>query len=604
MIFRSVVGKLWLTIIVLVSLVLTLLSLFLSEKVEKTYIEEQKVTLQALSTEIQKKLSHTNENSQEYLQTVHSITSAYHTGIFVINPDGSLQNIEQQKKAPKLPEEFKEKIDLQGILNGKTFEGTIKARVDEDGASSAIFKNDVQYIAVPLKKGEQIEGAILLFQAQDQKLEGEIKSWILYAALAGIVLTTVFTFFLSSRISRPLDSIKRAAEQVSRGDFEARVQVRANEQDEIAELGYTFNRMAAQLEESINLLIFEKDQLASILRSMKDGVISINAHGKIIQTNPPAEQLLSLHRKQVENFVYATNALPPKLQEIFETVLKEEKEQIGDVSEAGYTWAFVMAPLYSKNKLRGAVAVFRDVTEERKLDKLRKDFVANVSHELRTPLSMLQGYSEALLDDIADSPETRREIAQVINDESMRMSRLVAELLDLAKMESGNIELNITKITLQPYLTRVMRKFQNMAKEQKIELSLELHDPLPEVHWDEDKVEQILTNLISNAIRHTPENGRVTLKTFWDQSFVYLEVEDTGEGIPEEDLPFVFERFYKADKARRRNKASGTGLGLSIVKHLVHAHGGLATVRSKVGVGTTFSVQLPPEAPRTEEEEN
>lgn len=605
MILRSVVGKLWLTIIILVSLVLTLLSLFTSEQVEKTYLKDQEVSLRQLAADVQEKISKSGSNNTEYLHTVYQISQAFDTNMSIINPDGTLQNFGNKSDDRLLTNELKGRIDLKKILQGETIEGTIKVSLNNDGESSSLLKNDVQFIAVPYLKGKNKEkaGAILFYQTQDQLIEQHIKSWIFYSALIGIALTTVFAFFLSTRITQPLIQIQKAADKMARGELETRVFVRSHERDEIADLGLTFNRMAAQLEESINLLSHEKEQLTSIVRSMIDGVISLNAHGKVILTNPPAEQLLSLYRKQVEGFSYASNSLPPKLQHIFETVMDLETEQTGDVMEVGRTWAFVMAPLYARNQLRGAVAVFRDVTEQRKLDKLRKDFVANISHELRTPLSMLQGYSEALLDDIADTPEARRDIAQVINDESLRMSRLVAELLDLAKMESGNIELSLSRISMKPYLTRVVRKFQNLAREQELDVTLEFHDPLPDTLWDEDKVEQILTNLIGNAIRHTPNGGKVTLRTFWDQSYVYLEVEDTGTGIPEEDVPFVFERFYKADKARTRDNSSGTGLGLSIVKHLVQAHGGLVTVRSKVGVGTTFSVQLPQEAPHTDDTE-
>jgi two-component system sensor histidine kinase ResE len=221
--------------------------------------------------------------------------------------------------------------------------------------------------------------------------------------------------------------------------------------------------------------------------------------------------------------------------------------------------------------------------------------VANVSHELRTPLAMLQGYSEALLDDIADTPEARQEIAKVINDESQRMARLVSQLLDLARMEAGFIVIEPRFIDLHAFINRICRKFANLAEEQNVKLNSDFHEPLPEVFWDEDKVEQILTNLVGNAVRHTPENGSVTVRVTWEKEYVFLDVADTGTGIEEEDLPFVFERFYKADKARKRDNASGTGLGLSIVKHLVKAHQGEIWVRSKIGVGTIFSVKLPVE---------
>jgi two-component system sensor histidine kinase ResE len=244
------------------------------------------------------------------------------------------------------------------------------------------------------------------------------------------------------------------------------------------------------------------------------------------------------------------------------------------------------------------VAVLRDVTEEVRLEKLRKDFVANVSHELRTPLSMLQGYSEALLDDIVSTPEERRELAQVIHDESLRMGRLVQDLLDLARLEAGRLELHAAETDLAPMLQRVHRKFAALARERGI--ALELDAPAEGgalvLAWaDEDRLEQVFTNLLDNAIRHTAEGKRIFLRATRLESeagpSIRIEVEDQGDGIPPEDLPYIFERFYKADKSRKRT--SGTGLGLAIVKNLVEAHGGVIAARSRIGHGTTFAVTLP-----------
>jgi two-component system sensor histidine kinase ResE len=382
--------------------------------------------------------------------------------------------------------------------------------------------------------------------------------------------------------------MKTAAEKMARGQFTTRVPVRFHERDEIADLALAFNRMAAQLEDSIHQLSQEKEQLSSILRSMSDGVLTLNKFGKIILSNPVADRFLSLWDGQEEK-----NPLPPPLREFYNRVVENNSEQVGDITRQGRTWAVVMTPLYAGEQMRGVVAVLRDVTEERRLDKMRKDFVANVSHELRTPLSMLQGYSEALMDDIVESPEERREIARIINEESLRMSRLVRELLDLARMESGHIQVMPVERSLYEYVPRVIRKFHNLAKEQGIDLSADLAENLPDVYWDEDKIEQVLTNLIDNALRHTPSGGKVIVHVYQKREKIFLEVEDTGSGIPEEDLPFVFDRFYKADKARTRGQSGGTGLGLSIVKHLVKAHGGNVSVRSQLGVGTVFIVELP-----------
>jgi two-component system sensor histidine kinase ResE len=223
---------------------------------------------------------------------------------------------------------------------------------------------------------------------------------------------------------------------------------------------------------------------------------------------------------------------------------------------------------------------------------MRRDFIANVSHELRTPISMLQGYSEAIVDDIAESQEEKREMAKVIYDESLRMGRLVNELLDLARMEAGHIQLSIENVNLPSFMNRIIHKFQGLAKDNGIILNLEFQSEMDSFPFDPDRIEQVLTNLIDNAIRHTPNGGFVTLKVTLVEKGLQVEVEDSGSGIPEEDLPFVFERFYKADKARTRGRA-GTGLGLAIAKNIIDAHHGRISVQSKIDHGTTFAFTLP-----------
>ncbi|TCP69882.1 ATP-binding protein [Baia soyae] len=623
MILRSVVGKLWLTIIVLVSLVLILLSLFLSEQVEQFYEQDQLKSLKEVGEEIQNGLTgvknHANsrisssiKNQQklgineaelnrniekQYVDTVTEIAGHFHTHVVITDFQGK-PLFDQSAQTQRYLDGIKSVLKLEQLQQELTSEESTARRTGKlqlpkaELVEKGFEDGQVLVYAIPYLTGAKIKGAIVLFQKQGAFSEQDIKKWIFYSALIGIALTTVFAFFLSTRITQPLIQMQRAAEKMARGKFSTRVMVRAHERDEIAELAMTFNQMAGQLEESINLLSHEKEQLTSILRSMSDGVISINAHGKIILSNPPAERFLNLYRDPQD--FKQNNSLPPTLLEVFRYVLEDEAEQVGDIEEQGRTWQLIMAPLYAREQVRGAVAVMRDVTEERHLEKLRKDFVANVSHELRTPLSMLQGYSEALLDDIADSPEMRQELAQIINDESQRMSRLVNELLDLARMEAGHIDLVLSELPVKSFVDRVTRKFSGLAGDKKIELIGEVQEDVPIVYWDEDRMEQILTNLIGNAIQHTPENGRVTVRAKWLDHHVYLEVEDTGTGIPIEDLPYVFQRFYKADKARTRKTVSGgTGLGLAIAKHLVHAHNGKIYVRSELGVGTTFCVQLP-----------
>ncbi|WP_435873870.1 ATP-binding protein [Polycladomyces subterraneus] len=597
MIWRSVVGKLWLTIIGLVTLLLVMLSAFLSDQVEKTHQRSQQESLLALAHKIQHDLEKKGAKRGTYLRDMLRISELFDTYMIVLGPDGAAEPIGVSPTIANVPwQQLLEKTDIDRVLRGKTVVMKDRVFVEEDeGMPFPLFKEDILMVAVPLKKGSQIEGAVVLYRTQNQlQSETDIKKWIYYSAIIGFFLTTIFAFFLSTRITQPLKQMKKAAERMAKGEFNIRVPVRQHERDEIGDLAATFNRMAEQLEELVHALSHEKEQLASILRSMADGVITLDADGRVVLTNPPAERFLSAWADEMAETLSddPKERLPLPLREIFETVVEDEQEHFGDIEAHGRTWAVVMAPLYANEQVRGVVAVLRDVTDERRLDKLRKDFVANVSHELRTPLAMLQGYSEALLDDIAQSPEERRELVQVIHDESLRMGRLVRELLDLARMEAGHIEIVRSSLRVSELMERLLRKFHTIAREQGVQLEGEVEPDLPTVYWDEDKMEQVLTNLVDNAIRHTSRGGRVSLQAMRTNGSVRLIVQDTGSGIPEEDLPFIFERFYKADKARTRGQA-GTGLGLAIVKHIVNAHGGNVTVTSKVGEGTTFVVQLP-----------
>ncbi len=326
--------------------------------------------------------------------------------------------------------------------------------------------------------------------------------------------------------------------------------------------------------------------------------------GKVILTNPEGqhamEQWGKLSWTDSGNGPRPYGDIPAPLYELYRTVLREGRDLSSKINVHDSVWSVVMAPLTSNKSVRGAVVVMRNVTEEHKLEKLRRDFVANVSHEIRTPLSMLQGYSEALMDDIAASPEERNELVQVIYDESLRMGRLVKDLLDLARMEAGHIEMNFQQLELGTLIRRVHRKFQVYSKERGITMIYELpQQPLILEAADEDRLEQVLTNLLDNALRHTPGEACIFISAEQlvkdNNSYIQVQIKDQGAGIPRDDLPYIFERFYKADKARTRGSSGGTGLGLAIVKNIVESHGGIIQAESQLNIGTTFTMLFPVE---------
>ncbi|MEK3881490.1 ATP-binding protein [Paenibacillus sp. PL2-23] len=440
----------------------------------------------------------------------------------------------------------------------------------------------------------------------DQKNSHSIKVLFVVTAIIGFLMSTFFAFFLSAKIQQPLLQLKNAADSVSQGDYSTRVPIRSS--DEIGQLANTFNHMTEQLEKLIYDLNHEKNHLASVLRSMGDSVITFDAEGKVILTNPSGHLLIAgwsaledAWEEEPSDNAPTYSGVPMPLRYLFQQVMKEGKDQTEKLHVHSSVWSVVMAPLESGGVIRGAVAVIRNVTEEHKLDKLRRDFVANISHEIRTPLSMLQGYSEALLDDIVASPEERRELVQVIHDESLRMGRLVNDFLDIARMEAGHVDMHYQKVDLRHVVRRVHRKFQVYAKEREVALYAELPEDreLLMEQADEDRLEQVLTNLMDNALRHTPAGKSITIsgeaQVVSGKAYIQLKVIDEGIGIPPEDVPYIFERFYKADKARKRGDSAGTGLGLAIVKNLIDLHHGKINVESFGGAGTTFTLLLPVE---------
>lgn len=590
MFWRSVVGKLWITILLLVSFVLFILTVMLVEFFENYHINETRKGLTNTAEKIAKVLEdHPGQEEKLGLEIAWEMVDD-DSRVTVVRDENTYFYSPGSEDTVHVPISFLMNDKALAEVFSKNKKVDIITSLPE--VSSQVDDTKYLMIGVPLSQYEKENGAVFIYQSLEvmEQTTKLTTKFILLAAGVAIVLTTIFAFFLSTRITSPLRKMREAAFEVARGKFDTKVPILTH--DEIGELATAFNQMGRQLKFNMNALSQEKEQLTSILSSMADGVITFNRDGTILITNPPAEMFLRYWYYEQGIGSENTDAVPSEVMELFQLAVNTEKEQVGEISAQGRTWVIIVSPLYNKRFIRGAVAVVRDMTEERKLDKLREDFIANVSHELRTPISMLQGYSEAIVDDIAQTDEEKKEMAKVIYDESLRMGRLVNELLDLARMEAGHILLTVESIEIEPYLSRVIGKFHGLAKEKGIDLLVDIDTNEPVFRFDPDRIEQVLTNLIDNAIRHVPESAAIMISSRMDDRGLYIEVNDQGPGIPEEDLPFLFERFYKADKSRTRG-VSGTGLGLAIAKNIIEAHRGIISVKSKLGQGTTFSFFIP-----------
>ncbi|WP_302467376.1 ATP-binding protein [Shouchella clausii] len=589
MLWQSVVGKLWFTILLLVTAVLTILMVLLLRFTEGNAIEEAESRLNSYANMAKTMYeTHTDETSTyDYLQ---SLSNEFQINITIIKNGAKAWSAQGNRSGEINVATLLEEWSVEGLEKGERI--VTEANYPASGQEQDPIEMIV--VGVPLSEDYLTSSGIILYQPLSavEEAAAETRRIIYLSAGIALVLTTVFAFFLSSRITAPLRKMRQAALEVAQGQFHTKVPILT--QDEIGQLAIAFNRMRRELNRNISELNQEKEQLSHILASMADGVITLDRQGRILLTNPQAEEVLALlfYEEGQKPKTGERRTLPVSLTPLFEQVVSAEKEELQELSVQGRSMAVLMAPLYAEEHVRGAVAVVRDVTEERRHDKLRKDFIANVSHELRTPISMLQGYSEAMVDGVTSSDEERKEVAQIIYDESLRMGRLVNELLDLARMEAGYIDLKREEVDLDSYLERITRKFASFARDYDVTVELAKPGRGQIAVFDPDRIEQVLTNLIHNAIRHTNPGGLITVVHEQEEERDTFAVVDTGRGIPEEDLPYVFERFYKADKARTRQHG-GTGLGLAIAKHIIDAHQGKMTVHSRLGEGTTFRFTLP-----------
>jgi two-component system phosphate regulon sensor histidine kinase PhoR len=417
---------------------------------------------------------------------------------------------------------------------------------------------------------------------------------IIWTAAAGAGLAAVaLSFWLARRTVRPLAELTEAARMIAGGGYGHKVY--ASGPDEIGALARTFNHMSARLARQFAQLEEDRQQLRAILSGMVEGVIALGADERILFVNERAARLLEFQAQAaVGRRLWEVVRVRP-LQDLARRALanpEPHQEELRWNSPALRSLTVHAARLASAG---GAVLVLHDTTELRRLERVRQDFVANVSHELKTPLSVIKACVETLIDGAADDPEHRGRFLERIDDQSDRLNALILDLLSLARIESGEEAFDIRAVPLGPAVAECLERHRARAEAKHQHLVAE---PPPDgdglaAQVDEEALGQILDNLVENAIKYTPEGTRIAVRWRAEEGQVRLEVEDNGQGIPEADLPRIFERFYRVDKARSR-EMGGTGLGLAIVKHLAQAMKGGVRATSRVGQGTTFIVSLPP----------
>jgi two-component system sensor histidine kinase VicK len=452
-------------------------------------------------------------------------------------------------------------------------------------------------LAMPVHDGNKVIGAVYMIASMEDLYDtiNRINRILFSGTIIALALTALLGIILSHTITNPIKEITQQATAVAEGDFNHQVKVVGH--DEIGQLGNAFNYMTNRLKEALSLNEEEREKLASILSNMSDGVVATDDLGKVIVMNRRAKQMLQIEEKDVAGIDIA-ELLGMSKEKIGQYVLGDLNTAMIDLSivdeEEPLKVRVTFTPIHRRERgITGTIAVLQDVTEQEKLEQSRREFVANVSHELRTPLTTIKSYLEALDDGALDDRQLADRFIGVTRNETERMIRLVTDLLHLSRLDSRQAILSKEPTDIVDMLEEVADRFSFQLQQREIAIAIHVEEGIPAVRMDPDQIDQVLDNLMSNAIKYTPEGGSIEIavrKT--ENQMLQIAIKDDGIGIPKKDLERIFERFYRVDKARSRSMG-GTGLGLSIAREIVKAHGGAIELESEMTRGTKVSFTLP-----------
>ena len=456
---------------------------------------------------------------------------------------------------------------------------------------------DLYYFWEPIKDTNgTITGYVVMYNTFIDKglLQGTSQIVLIGAIILFFLIVIVTTSKLATNFIKPVEDATNAATELAKGNY--RVRTLHNPVKETKSLSSSINILARNLQEMETSWETEREKLSTLIEHIGSGVLLIDSKGTITLMNRVYKQLFAVSSKSFLGHPHY-EVLPHQeveimIEEIFITEKSIKRQMLLPLGIERRHFEVYGAPIIGTNDdWKGIVVVFHDITELKKLEQVRQDFVANVSHELRTPITSIKGFTETLLDGELTDEKTVRNFLTIILNESDRLQMLVQDLLDLSKIERQEFRLDYTNFDLNDLMAEIDRLFARKAEKKSLRFKTTYADKEINVWADEHRVKQIFINLISNAIKYTPEGGSVEVIVSEDETCACIEVKDSGIGIEEKEIPRIFERFYRVDRARSRN-SGGTGLGLAIVKHLVEAHNGKMEVKSRPGVGTSFIVKL------------
>ena len=583
---RSLHMKMVMIIVLLILSLMTVVGAFLVNSVMAFYLDDFYTRMQSVFEQeaLVSDLRTPNEGEEDGGEALMSVLSAYSgqlgldgrsrklyildgTGQYLTGSDG------RDGEAPDYSP------NLMAVLSGREEVG------DDSGAAA-----DFMDLAVAIQRGEQ-DYVIYIYDNKDtvSDLIDQIFVLIVEALFFGLVISVLLSFLLSKTMVTPIQRLTEGAKRVAAGDFGSKIDVTS--QDEIGVLTDTFNDMAGQLHDTLEQVESERNKLDTLFLHMTDGVVAFNAAGQVIHANPAAGQMLGRQIGPDTDYNTLFGAAAP-----LAALLRAPDYLRGEMQAGSRYLELLMAP-FDRDRQGGALVVLHDMTEQRKNEEMRREFVANVSHELRTPLTNIRSYAETLADSAGQlAPATEKKFLGVILNESDRMTHIVQDLLTLSRLDSGRDELKLARFSFGQAVQDLYNAVYMEAQRHGHALTLSMPDDLPQVVADRERILQVMMNVVSNAIKYTPDGGKISISAGRTDRQVWMLVDDNGIGIPAADRDRIFERFYRVDKARSR-QSGGTGLGLSIAKELVDRHRGRLELVDKEGPGLAVRLTLWIEGP-------
>jgi len=522
-------------------------------------------------------------NIDQLDEIIKEIGSSIETRITIIDIDGKV--LADSRYNPYIMEDHSNRPEIKDVIEGNDY--GLSSR------ESATLNQDMYYVA----SSQNINGEKVVIRLAksleniNQIIRGDIYKYLIFLLIL-LILSNLLVWYYSKSIIKPLKRIKNMAKEIATGKRNKIGDVKYSN-SELGSLVQEYNRLGQELDSKIDRLMEEKNKLTAILNSMTEGVIATDENKKILMMNPKACEILNVNCAKIEGKNFISEIRDHRFDEYLNKVLEKRDNYSIEMTFKNPDKIYLECNFQTitdhKKQIIGAVIVLIDVTRLRKLEEMRKDFVANVSHELETPLTSIRGYADTIVENEIEDYDTIKRFVGIISKEATRLNLLINDLLDLSKLEADYFELKPEE--LDNILDKPLRILENEADKKEIEIIKRFEDNLPLVKMNKSQIENLLINLIDNAIKYNERGGKIFIRAYKKKGKVYMEIEDNGMGIPEGDQDRIFERFYRVDKARSKDMG-GTGIGLSIVKHIIKGHNSEIEVKSVEGQGTNFKFYL------------